>query len=374
MYYSPKIYFLVFILAFWRNQTFSQSPKLLNERLAYYPRAIKLSHNGAFNGRIITSFDSGNTGVFFESTDNGNTWSANPVGSITENTKPRNCCSGFYEVPQQLGDTQEGTLFWATSVGTDIEPRTTCSIRLYKSTNQGRNWSFLSTVVSGKIGLWEPEFAVDSQGRLVCYFSSEEYKPTYNQLIAHRVSTDGGLTWGNDVIDVGNGNLRPGMPVVRKLPNDNYIMSYEICGKGCDQYFRISTNGYEWGDATDLGTRIESTKGNHFSHAPTMTWFNDGTPHGKLLAIGQTLKKNIDNSLAEDNGLVFMINTHNGQGDWVEMPVPVPSPNDGSEPCRNYSSQLLPINSSIVLELALKKNANNECRLYYNSGVVISKK
>lgn len=44
--------------------------------------------------------------------------------------------------------------------------------------------------------------------------------PGYNQLLAHKVSPDGGRTWGEEKIDVAfpGGRLRPGMPVVAALP------------------------------------------------------------------------------------------------------------------------------------------------------------
>ena len=273
-------------------------------------------------------------------------------------------------MPQQLHTLKAGTLFWATSVGTDRTPRTNCSIRIYISTDHARSWHFYSTAVSGNTGLWEPAFTVDNKNRLVIFFSSEEYKASgYNQIIAHRISKDGGLTWSSDVKDVAvNDNIkRPGMPTIIKLQNKNYIMCYEVCGLNCDVYIRTSPDGDNWGNAADLGTRVESISGNHFSHAPTIAYTNNGTPNGMLLVIGQVLNKNSDNTISDDNGKVFMINTNNGKGLWTELPAPVSSASDGKNPCENYSSQLLPLaDGKKILELALKK-VNGACRLFYNS-------
>ncbi len=351
----------------------SRAQNMLADKTAYYPRVIRLQNNGSANGRLIASFDYGSGALFYESNDQGLTWSANEVGNVSDNTPPRHCCSGFYEVPINMGATTAGTLFWATSVGTDQGSRGPCSIRIWKSTDQARSWKYFSTAVSGNTGLWEPEFAVDSQGRLVIYFSSEEYKGSgYNQLLAHRVSTDGGATWGDDVIDVGvnDGSKRPGMAVVRKLPNGNYVMTYEVCGYGnCDVFIRTSTNGYEWGTASNLGTRVESTKNNHYAHAPTVAWANDGSANGILLVVGQTLYTN-SGSFADGNGKVIMINNNNGIGVWTEIAAPVESPNSGDNPCPNYSSPLLPsTNGQQFLELALK-NTSNGCRLYYGTGSI----
>ncbi|HEX5153421.1 MAG TPA: sialidase family protein [Parafilimonas sp.] len=341
---------------------------MLTDRVAYYPRIIRLQGHNNNSDVLIASFDSGNTGAFYESKDNGNTWTS--VSNLTETTPPRNCCSELYAFPKKLSDNKKGTLFWATSVGTDRTVRTDCSIRIYKSDDTARTWRFYSTAVTGKIGLWEPEFIINSKQRLVMFFSSEEYKAQgYNQIIAHRISTDGGLTWSDDVKDVAvDDNIkRPGMPTVVKLPNGTYVMCYEVCGNNCDTYVRFSNNGDDWGDAKDLGTRVESTSGDHFSHAPTIAWFDDGTKNGVLLLTGQVLNKNSDNTIADDNGNVFMINRNNGKGLWTEVKAPVASPSDGKNPCENYSSQLMLLNNRKILELALKK-VNGACRLFYNAG------
>jgi hypothetical protein len=89
--------------------------------------------------------------------------------------------------------------------------------------------------------------------------------------------------------------------------------------------------------------------------------------------IGQVLNKNSDNMIAENNGKVFMVNENNGRGLWTEMFAPVVSQSDGTNPCQNYSSQLMPYaDGKKVLEFALKR-INGSCRLFYNSSELISK-
>jgi hypothetical protein len=356
---NVKYIFLWIVFCVTTHKILAQT--MLADRVAYYPRLVRLQ-----NGNLIASFDNGNTGAFYESKDSGRTWAS--ISNLKETTSPRNCCSELYAVLQPIKNLKAGTLFWATSVGTDKTPRTNCSIRIYKSTDTAHTWNFYSTGVTGTIGLWEPEFAIDKKKRLVMFFSSEEYKAQgYNQIIAHRVSTNGGQTWSNDIKDVAvNDSIkRPGMPTVAKLPNGRYIMCYDVCGNNCDTYIRYSKNGDNWGDAKDLGTRVESTNGNHFSHAPTIAWFNDGTTNGVLLLIGQVLNKNSDNTIADNNGKVYMINRNNGKGLWTEVEAPVTSVSNGKNPCENYSSQLLLLNHQQVLGLALKK-VNGACRLFYN--------
>ncbi|MGI4835974.1 MAG: sialidase family protein [Janthinobacterium lividum] len=337
-------------------------------RPTYYPRVIRLGQ-GTGAGRLLASFDAGRAGAIYESPDNGKTWQH--LTDVVDATPPRMCCSGLYEVPQALGATPAGTLLWGTSVGTDQGGRGPCSIRLHRSLDGGRTWAYFSTPVSGFIGLWEPEFMLDAQGRLVVYYSSEEHKAEgYNQLLAHKVSADGGLTWGAEVIDVGktDGHQRPGMAIVRRLPGGSYVMSYEICGLGCDAYLRTSPDGVSWGNPADPGQRIESTAGHHFAHAPTVAWAPQaGNPQGQLLAIGQLLLGNADNAVAPANGQVYMVNTQSGQGPWTEVPAPVPVPEAKDNPCPNYSSQLLPgADGLTVLEVALKFEGTT-CHAYYQT-------
>jgi hypothetical protein len=345
----------------------AQAPLDLS-RPNYYPRVIRLSQ-GSNAGRLLASFDAGKAGAIYESPDNGKSWQH--LADVAEPTPPGMCCSGLYEVPKTLGATTAGTLIWATSVGTDRGGRGPCSIRAYRSQDGGRTWAYFSTPVSGFIGLWEPEFGLDAQGRLVVYYSSEERKASgYNQMLAHKVSTDGGLTWDQEVIDVGknDGHLRPGMAIVRRLPNGSYAMSYEICGQGCDVYIRTSPDGVNWGDPANPGTRVESTAGHHFAHAPTVAWAPlKGNPNGQLLVIGQMLLDNTDNKVAADNGKVYMVNTQNAVGPWTEVPAPVPVPEAKDNPCPNYSSQLLPAADGMtVLEVALNF-VGDKCQAFYHT-------
>ncbi len=332
---------------------------------SFYPRLIRLAASGAANGRLIASHDlGGSQSLIYESTNEGATWAQ--VGSITV-PETWHCCSTLWEVPQALGATAAGTLFWAT---TGSNGTTAYSLRLYRSTDVGRTWTQLSVPATGSTGIWEPEFSVDSTGRLLMFYSSEEYKASgYNQLLAHKVSTDGGVSWSADTIDVGisdGGDLRPGMATVRKLPNASYVMTYEICGsRACDVYVRTSANGSSWGTASDMGTRVESTAGNHFGHTPTITWLNDGSAQGRLLLIGQLLKRNSGGTVVDDaNGRTYMFNTAGGTGAWTEAATPLATPaGTGGDACTNYSSQLLAsADNTRVLQLA-----GMSCRMQFAS-------
>ncbi|MBW8844176.1 MAG: RICIN domain-containing protein [Burkholderiales bacterium] len=332
---------------------------------SFYPRMIRLAASGAANGRLLASHDlGGSQSLIYESTNQGASWAQ--VGSITV-PETWHCCSTLWEVPQTLGSTTAGTLFWAT---TGRNGSNAYALRVYRSTDVGRTWTQLSVPATGATGIWEPEFTVDSAGRLLMFYSSEEYKASgYNQLLAHKVSTDGGVSWSADTIDVGisdGGDLRPGMAVVRKLPNATYVMTYEICGsRGCDVYIRTSSDGSSWGTASNMGTRIESTAGHHFSNTPTVTWMNDGSSQGRLLVIGQMLRRNSDNGVEDDaTGRVYMFNTAGGTGAWLEAATPLATPvGSPGDACTNYSSQLLAsADNTRVLQLA-----GMSCRIQFAS-------
>ncbi|QJW88958.1 exo-alpha-sialidase [Spirosoma taeanense] len=369
--YSGAFACLVLLFCGMIERTQTDDPQLLSQRRAYYPRVIRLmpDREAGRNNRspLLASFDSENqTAVFHRSLDDGQSWE--PLATLRDSTPPAICCSGLYEVPQTIGSTKAGTLFWTTSVGKGRDPRTATAMRLYQSLDQGTTWSYVTTPVQGNIGLWEAEFAIDKQGQLAMYYSTEEHRNEgFNQLLAHKLSTDGGKTWGEEVRDVAipdrpDKKMRPGMAIVRRLPAGRYVMVYEICGMGCDVFIRFSEDGVNWGNASDPGTRIESTKNHHFAHAPSFTVL----PDGQLLVVGQMLMDAAQHPVA-DNGRVLLLSRPGGTGPWTEVPAPVPVPTAFDNPCPNYSSQLLPsADGKRLLEIALRYDGD-VCRAYYRT-------
>lgn len=343
----------------------SANETLLEDVDSFYPRLIRLEASGSANGRLIASFDVIGAGRIYQSTDDGLTWSH--IATINETQFAHTCCSELYEVPQPLGSTTAGTLFWVVSTHNGAPPASR-ALKIYKSTDQGHTWNYFSTPVTGNTGIWEAEFAIDPLGRLVMYYATEEHKGAgYNQLIAHKISTDGGVTWGSEQIDIAIADTiqRPGMPTVTRLPNGDYFMVYEICGATyhCDTFHRTSSDGVSWGNPTDIGTRVESVSGHHFSHAPTVTWIDNGTAHGELLVAGQALRDSSDNEVAR-NGRVYMVNNNNGNGLWAEREAPLFTPSDGTNPCSNYSSQFVARNAGTeIIQLT-----NRECRMFVGIG------
>ncbi|WNV87559.1 sialidase family protein [Umezawaea sp. Da 62-37] len=208
----------------------------VSQEAAMYPKAVRLAHSGAANGRLLlttTGFPSGGpVGAISESVDGGITYRR--VGAVADETaKTGLCCTTLFELPQRIGSLEPGTLLWAGSTGQDGADRR-MSLRVWRSTDVGRTWSLLSTAVraSGTGGLWEPEFSVDAAGRLVLHYADEGL-PGRSQMLA-RVSSTDGVTWAQRTTTVAGtaAGHRPGMPSVRRLPGGAYLMAYEVCGFG----------------------------------------------------------------------------------------------------------------------------------------------
>ena len=79
-----------------------------------------------------------------------------------------------------------------------------------------------------------------------------------NNTVRAAISTDGGKTWGREIIlaaEPGGGGLRPGMPVVTRLGGGKFIAVYEVVGIGdADVFCKISADGERW--PAGLGNHI----------------------------------------------------------------------------------------------------------------------
>ena len=229
------------------------------------------------------------------------------------------------------------------------------------STDGGQTWKFLSTIIEGTPApydpgqrgfvtkgtpVWEPYLYQDSKGRLVAFYSDERYKKDgYNQLLAHRVSADGGKTWGAEVYDVAipDGLVRAGMTVVtQNTRTGKFFMSYEMVGlpgypiepRSNPAHFRTSTDGDNFGDPKDRGTLIQD-RWRQFSWAtPFIVWSPWPAPNGTLIASGRAIMRFLDGQVG--NGL--MINRNNGEGLWTLIETPIHyTPPDG------YSQTMIPL-------------------------------
>ncbi|MGC9405221.1 sialidase family protein [Streptomyces sp. DZ1-3] len=353
----------------------------LRDGTGLYPRAVRLEHNGAADGRVLASvvtFDRDNgVGAIHESTDQGASF--REVGRVVDPDSGAGqglCCTTLFELPRQVGGLRAGTLLWASSAGQDEQNRR-MALRIWRSDDVGRTWSYLSScaVAGGTGGLWEPEFSVAADGALVCHWS-DETDPGHSQKLVAARSYDG-VHWQDrhDTVASTLSTDRPGMPVVRRLPGGTYFMTFEICTPGgqyqCVVHFRTSADGWDWGDPAFLGYRPETADGKYFRAAPTVAWAPspDGAPNGRLLLIGQRLL-NRDGTPAAGSGRTILANTENGSGPWYEIQAPVSVPAPEVNYCQNYSSPLLPsADGRRVLEIATDWDGS-VCRPYFATGAL----
>lgn len=361
---------------------------------AFYPRAIRLQYSGISNGHIIASVSTASTsGVtdaaqIFESTDGGTSFHViSEIHDQAASGGRGSCCGSLYELPYQIGPQPAGTLLFGTSVGLPNTPKRIPEIRVWKSIDHGYTWSYLSSCAVNATaladrGLWEPEFSVDSRGYLNCYFS-DDTQIGYDQILASVTSTDGGVTWGTQqnivaIPSVNTTTYRPGMITVRKLPNGTYFMSYELCGTNipfvCGVRYRMSPDGWNWGNPQDSGTEAKTPDGKRLLHSPTIAWVPGGSPNGRIFLVGQLVNDVNGKILNPASGSVIFVNTENGVGSWYELDLPVKvsftsSPDQNQLVCNNYSSSLLPsVNGSTLLEIATMRVSDGSCVPFFASG------
>ncbi|GAA1096681.1 MULTISPECIES: sialidase family protein [Streptomyces violaceusniger group] len=354
------------------------SGTLLRDGTGLYPRALRLQHNGAANGRVLASVvtfrGSDGIGAIYESTDDGATFrQVGEVGDPEASGGQGECCATLYELPRAVGAMPAGTLLWAASIGQD-EPDRRMAIRVFRSNDRGGTWSYLSTVATAPNtkGLWEPEFSIDSSGRLVAHYS-DETDPAHSQKLVAARSADG-ITWTGHHATIAS-NLasdRPGMPIVRKLPGGQYFMVYEICAAqgqySCVVHYRTSSDGWNWGDPAHLGYRPETADGKYFTHTPNLAWAPEpGNPRGKLFLVGQVLN-NADGTTATGSGATVWTNSNGGTGAWRSISAPVRVDSKVVDWCPNYSSALLPsADGGRVLEIATDY-VGTVCKPFYATG------
>ena len=316
---------------------------------AMYPRTILLEHNGEENGTILATFEqyTFHKPVFtiFESTDGGLHWKVRSTVEDTQLGFGMRYQPHLFELPVKCGELEAGTILCAGNVIPDDMSET--HIHIYKSSDAGRTWEFMSEIACGGIAdvdradkadkdrpVWEPFLYMTKNNDLICYYSDEGHfeSKNCNQLLLHKVSKDGGYTWSEARIDIAlpDKEKRPGMPIVAKLPNGKYIMVYEVVNlDGIPVFFRISEDGEDWGDPAFLGNHIHTVDGNYITGTPYVIWVNRGGENGTILVTGR--------------GYGYMLaNSNLGEGPWEKIPGMLPV--DITSRGVGYSQCMLPIN------------------------------
>lgn len=362
----------------------AQSRTPLSSGTALYARALRLSHNAqaAKNGGIVVSVAAFPSGANAEADIYGSTDGVKftQIGAIKDADFAGGlCCGTLYELPSAVGNLAAGTLLWSGSVGQNSTTQS-MQVKIYESADQGNTWSYLSNCATGTKpgttggGLWEPQFTVATDGALVCFYS-DETQSGHSQII-HQIRSYDGINWQDPAFTIASTvqGDRPGMPVVTKLPSGIYFMSNELCGPAaCTVFYRTSADGWNWGDATNMGTRVATAAGQWFEHAPTNAWApTAASANGTILLIGQVMFDS-SGSVSSGNGItIFTNHSADGSGPWSTMPAPVQVPTAYDNYCPNYSSPLLPsVDGQSVLEFA-SDYSGSTCLMYYATSPILA--
>lgn len=366
---------------------------------ASYPRLIRIVNDGSANDTLLATFAKRFQGAptnlpIYRSTNGGQSWSV--VSTITSNTSGWDLeAPVLYEVPYTANGLTAGDIL-AAGTAWDVGDYTAQKVEVFRSTNQGSSWSYLSTCTSTSgepnswgHGIWEPWFVQTSDGTLACFISDERPSggATNNQIIGHYESSNGGSSWGGSIIqDVAfpSDNLaRPGMQTIVPLPDGRYAMSYEMCrdatdpDHACQVYIKFSDDGLDWGTASDPGTLVETVDGRQLLHTPYLSWTPASGPEGTLLISGQRVVTGSTGSytVKADSGRVIFANNQLGAGDWQELTAPITVDptggyNTGEPSCPGYSSPILPTeDGETLLYLAGTwiSGAGNQCEVRIGS-------
>ena len=316
----------------------ARAPAAVGQKLAdgqAYAAAVQLQHqrNGTDNGRILLSFEeNGMLGIpLYESRDNGASWQL--VMHVTDPAKPDHAKCNLHwqphltEMPRTVGALKAGTILLSASsvCNGDNGRMASMQLQLYASADLGSSWKFVGAVADGtaELPVWEPHLQILDDGKLVTFYSSEAHKADgYNQLLSHKVSVDGGKTWGPEVYDtaIAGGVERPGMVIVDRMPDRRYVMTYEdVEGPVQNQvHLKYSADALNWGNPASRGTPIQTQSGLYPINCPTIRWLVGNGPKGILLVSARG-----DSSLGLQGGRSFYWNANGGEGPWWEVPAPV---------------------------------------------------
>jgi hypothetical protein len=304
-----------------------------------YATMVELKHqpNPADNGRLILAYANQAAGIpIWESRDRGATWQLVATAhDLSESDRAR--CDirtqpHITEMPRSQHGIAAGTILLSASsscqapAGAPGGGARNMHLRLFGSTDLGKSWNYVSTFADAVDGLpvWEPFLLILDDGTFIEYYSDETHKAeNYNQMLGHKISRDGGKTWGAEIFDVAiaDGVDRPGMVLIDRVPQKGFVYVYEDVSGPVQNllYIKFSKDGMNWGNPADRGIPLKTDSGQFPMYTPSINWFPLGGPKGVLVATSRDVGGPIPDPAAN----VIFWNNNLGQGPWWQAPSPV---------------------------------------------------
>ncbi|KAF2186377.1 glycoside hydrolase family 93 protein [Zopfia rhizophila CBS 207.26] len=219
------------------NNLIFQPPSYYQSHRTVYARTLQLPDNS-----FLVTWEDGApeppliSFPVYRSIDGGATWSKYSSIQDTKNGWGMRYQPFLYLLDVPFGGYPAGTILAA---GNSVPANLNQSwVDLYASTDNGRNWEFVSNIAkggravasNGNPAIWEP-FLMMYNNMLVCYYSDQR-DPKHGQKLVHQTTTDL-HNWSAAVDDVAYPTYtdRPGMSVVAHIKSTNkYILTYEYGG------------------------------------------------------------------------------------------------------------------------------------------------
>lgn len=254
----------------------------------------------------------------YSSKDNGATWSQIGQVTDTQNGWGMRFEPFLLELDSDIGGLTKGTII---CVGNSLPPNIGgTKIDMYASTDGGATWTFVSHIASGDAhgmgpglansNVWEP-YVMTYNGQLVVYYSDQR-DPAHYQTISHQTSSDG-VTWSPVVEDVApaDQNLGPGMATLVKMPDNNWLMAYEVRGISYAIFYRIGPDPLSMSSAPEH--QLLPQDGSQPGSSPQVVWSAAGGSDGTVV-IG-----------SYSQGSVFLNTNLGDPGSWTTLPTTQPN-------------------------------------------------
>lgn len=288
-----------------------------------YPRLAKLN-----NGNWLIAYDTTSSNIHHRiqviqiSNDQGKHWGT-PI--VVAKSMTANIANG------QVVQLKDGTLLCAYRVIGQTK-----EIEISRSSDDGKTWSYLSTVASAPQGVWEPFLYLNSDGQLQCFFSSEAFNQEYPQVIEMKRSSDSGKSWSRGIIVSANKHSRDGMATVATMNHEQKMfMTFEATDSINPFIIRFMTADGDGGQWSTRKLLYQPENWSKLASAPYVVSVNNNILVASFQTTGPSTFDDMKHSemetlLSDDGGrkwidptYPFQLNVDKGQsGMWNSLFVP----------------------------------------------------